>query len=915
MLLGVLAIHHKLNPISSLRAFSALIICIGLATLGTHWVINFSYGAHIMFCSAFLFVILNLFGPYWSGAAVLIVSAISYFWLDGPIYLILICIEVILVSAVFSRKRKRFLFIWDGLFWLIIGAPLTGLLYYLQIGIYSSEMYLQIFMIAMSGLLNGLLGDVIITYLPWRRLFPQMKKRMIYLNQLLTHLSIVAVIGPFLLNMYLDSSQIRDRVEHDSLLFMQTQTQHMMNEMNRMERESKGSTSKIKESIQSGEITEELVRNSANGAIKMGLLYADNNIASSTDGDWFRKQYYTVFNNGLQHLSSSSDSHEVGYYKTGLRYASEFYRWIPENEHYNYETWRWNNGYYVLVTEIAGFSPNQIVAALPISYYQHSTIMAYTNKFIVMFSFCMIATIISLFFNSYLMLSLNKLTKMTTDLPDKLKRQQVFAWPRTAIHEVAALVTNFRIMADRVVEMFLEMRRMNDQLIEQTEMLELSEERLQQLAYYDTLTGLPNRYHFSLDLERSLEESVKSNQTLAVMFIDLDRFKHVNDTLGHDVGDLLLTEVSQRLDQIFRDSTQAMCARLGGDEFVVVLRDVERSNVNTYAEAIIEKLSLGFHVQSHELFVAASIGVSLFPQDGDSLTSMLKNADTAMYVAKDKGGSCYQYYDQITVDQIPERMMLENHLRKALERDEMLLYYQPLLDEKGTIIAAEALIRWSHPMHGFVSPAQFIPLAEETGLIIPIGEWVLRTACMQHLIWVREGLPKIQMSVNVSLRQFSNQDFVQVVDRVIEETGMDPKYLILEITEGYVQHHMEHAISVLGQLKERGIQIAIDDFGTGYSSLSRLHKLPIHILKLDQSFVRHLPTDEVNASIVKTVIQLGHSLDVAVAAEGIETEEELQFLQSQGCDKFQGYLFSRPIPAAQFIATFADFNLKKNLTS
>lgn len=904
LLLGVFAIHRKLNPISSLRAFSALIVCIGLATLGTHWVINFSYGAHMMFCSAFLFVILYLFGPYWSGAAVLIVCGISYFWLDGPSYLILICIEVILVSVVFSRKRKRFLFIWDGLFWLILGAPLAGTLYYLQTGIYSSDMFLQIAMVAMSGLLNGLLGDVIITYLPWRRLFPQMKKRTIYLNQLLTHLSIVAVIGPFLLNMYLDSSQIQERVERDSLLFMQTQTQHIMNEMYRMERESKG--------IQSKEMTEELVRNSADGAIKVGLFDENRRIASSTDDNWFMKQYEMVLQNGLQYISSRSDVDEVG---SGLRYASKFYRWIPAKERYNYETSRWNNGYYVLVTEITGPSPHQIISALPISYYQHSTIMAYTNKFIVMFSFCVIATIISLFFNSYLMLSLNKLTKMTTDLPDKLKRQQVFAWPRTSIHEVAALVTNFKIMADRVVEMFLEMRRMNDQLIEQTEMLEQSEERLQQLAYYDTLTGLPNRYHFSLDLERSLEQSLKQNQTLAVMFIDLDRFKHVNDTLGHDVGDLLLTEVSRRLNQIFQESAQVTCARLGGDEFVVVIRDVERMDVDTYAEMIIEKLSHGFHVQDHELFVAASIGVSLFPQDGDSLTSMLKHADMAMYVAKDKGGCCYQYYDQITEDYIPERMMLENHLRKALEREELLLYYQPLLDDKGTIIAAEALIRWEHPTHGFISPAQFIPLAEETGLIIPIGEWVLRAACMQHLEWVEKGLPKIQMSVNVSLRQFSNQDFVEVIDRVLEETGMDPAFLILEITEGYVQHNIDHAISVLGQLKERGIQIAIDDFGTGYSSLSRLHKLPIHILKLDQSFVRHLPTDKVNASIVKTVIQLSHSLDVAVAAEGIETDEELQFLQSQGCDKFQGFLFSRPIPASQFMASFEDLNRTKNLTS
>jgi len=304
------------------------------------------------------------------------------------------------------------------------------------------------------------------------------------------------------------------------------------------------------------------------------------------------------------------------------------------------------------------------------------------------------------------------------------------------------------------------------------------------------------------------------------------------------------------------------------------------------------------------LFVAASIGISQYPQDGDSLTSMLKHADTAMYVAKDKGGSCYQYYNEITAEHIPERMLLENQLRKAQERGELLLHYQPLLNDRGEVIAAEALIRWNHPIRGYVSPSQFIPLAEETGLIIPIGEWVLRTACLQHLTWAAEGMPNIQMSVNVSLRQFSKDDFIASVDRVLAETGFDPQYLILEITEGYVHHDMEHAIDVLRQLKARGIQIAIDDFGTGYSSLSRLRNLPIHMIKLDQSFVRHLPSDQVNASIVKTVIELGRSLEVAVTAEGIETEEELAFLRDSGCDKFQGYLFSKPIAADAFASIY-----------
>lgn len=903
---------RKLSPFSSVRSFVVLVCFILLAIAGTRWVFNFSYGAQLLFCSAFLFVILYLFGLYWASAAAVLVTTFSYFVLDGPIYLLLVSVEIIIVGSVYSRK-KRFLFIWDGLFWAVLGAPLAGLLFYLQTGSLSSEMYLQMFMIAMNGLLNGLIGDVIITYLPWKRLFPQMKKRTIYLNQLLTHLSIMAVIGPFLLNTYLDSFQIRERVEHDSFLFIENQTRHLMDELYRLNEAGKQGSSMISVD-QNGHLTEQLKHNSANGVIKMGVFFKDGSLAAASESDWFMDQHEKILQADVQLISSSAFYQDARSDKTNPDYSYTFIRSIPTGKHYDYDTWRWNNGFYILTTILKNRELNKIVTAIPISYYQQSTITAYMNKFIAMFTFCAIATVMSLFFNSFLMSSLNQLMRMTTDLPSKLRKQQYFAWPRTAIYEFSALVTNFRIMSDRVVQMFREMKVMNDQLMAQTKMLEKSEERLQQLAYYDTLTGLPNRHHFSLYLERAIDEAEQHGYTLAVLFIDLDRFKHVNDTLGHDVGDLLLADVAKRLGALFDPKTNATCARLGGDEFVVVLQNVSREEIDKQAEAIIADLTGAFEVKRHELFVAASIGISLYPQDGDDYTAMLKNADTAMYHAKDKGGSCYQYYDEMKSDRIPERMMLENSLRKAMERGEILLHYQPLLDDHGAVVAAEALIRWEHPERGFISPAQFIPLAEETGQIIPIGEWVLRTACEQHLKWLGEGLPPIRMSVNVSLRQFSNQDFVKNVDRILLETQFDPSYLILEITEGYFHTNTEHAICILKQLNDRGIQIAIDDFGTGYSSLSRLRKLPIHILKLDQSFVRHLPSDHINASIAKTVIQLGHSLNVKVAAEGIETLEELEFLHNNGCDKYQGYLFSRPLSPEQFSMQFSSFSTKEAKT-
>ena len=424
----------------------------------------------------------------------------------------------------------------------------------------------------------------------------------------------------------------------------------------------------------------------------------------------------------------------------------------------------------------------------------------------------------------------------------------------------------------------------------------LAEERLQHLAHHDGLTDLPNRLLFMDRLGQSLSRVRWHKRLVAVLFLDLDHFNRINDTLGHDTGDLLLKAVAQRLSSCVREGDTV--ARIAGDEFTIILSDVAQAeDVPKVTQKIVDTIANPFVVAGRELFVTTSMGISLFPNDGQDGQTLLKNANAAMYRAKEQGRNHYQHYSPAMNVRTLERLALENSLRHALERKELLLHYQPRVDlETGQIMGVEALLRWQYPNLGLVPPNQFIPLAEETGLIIPIGEWVLRTACQQNKLWQTMGLLPIRVAVNLSPRQFEKKDFVKTVAKVLKDTDLDPHYLELELTESLIMKSAETSITTLRQLNAMGIQISIDDFGTGYSSLSYLRRFPIQALKIDQSFVRDITTDPDDSVIVTAMIILAHSLKLKVIAEGVETKEQLDFLRSLKCHEMQGYYFSRPLP-------------------
>jgi diguanylate cyclase (GGDEF)-like protein/PAS domain S-box-containing protein len=427
-----------------------------------------------------------------------------------------------------------------------------------------------------------------------------------------------------------------------------------------------------------------------------------------------------------------------------------------------------------------------------------------------------------------------------------------------------------------------------------------AEEKIHYLAHHDPLTGLPNRSLVQDRLVHALARAARNRRVVALLFLDLDRFKTINDSLGHPTGDRLLQQVALRIRACVRESDTV--SRQGGDEFLLVVSDLrDAAEARLIAQKILESLAEPFEIDNHSIAISFSIGISVYPDDGDDFQSLQRKADIAMYHAKDAGRNTYRFFtEQMNRDSL-EKLRLEAHLRRALENREFSLHYQPQVDlATGRVIGAEALIRWHRPELGDIPPGQFIPIAEESGLIIPIGEWVLREACRQNRAWQAAGFAPMTVAVNLSALQFQRGDIVGIVVRILDETGLPPAHLELELTESLLLQNAARTMNALDQLKALGVKLSIDDFGTGYSSLAYLKRLSVDKLKIDQSFVRDLPHDPEDAAIVQAIISMAHGLSLATIAEGVETPEQASILERQGCDEAQGYFYARPLPAGDF---------------
>lgn len=435
-----------------------------------------------------------------------------------------------------------------------------------------------------------------------------------------------------------------------------------------------------------------------------------------------------------------------------------------------------------------------------------------------------------------------------------------------------------------------------------------AEEQIRLLAYYDALTGLPNRRFFLQQLEQALLFANRNDRMIAVLFLDLDRFKLVNDTLGHGVGDRLLQDVADRLLRCVRrgdclaradeEGPPSLVSRLGGDEFTIMLSEIDHfQDIAKVARRILEAVSLPYALEGQEVFISTSIGISLYPFDACTASDLIRNADGAMYHAKEQGRNGYQIYDESMNARALERIILESQLHKALKEEEFTIFYQPQVSTRtGQVVGIEALVRWNSRELGLVEPGRFLPLAEEIGLVIQIDQWVMMHACRQHKIWIDAGLPPVTLALNISGQHFMKNELLESVMAILADSGLDPGLLELELTEGVLMAHTEKTVKTLKALKGMGVRLAIDDFGTGFSSLSYLKRFPLDVLKIDRSFINEITTDPDDAAITLATIEMAHTLKLQVIAEGVETQAQLDFLLKNGCDIYQGYLFSRPIP-------------------
>ncbi len=440
-----------------------------------------------------------------------------------------------------------------------------------------------------------------------------------------------------------------------------------------------------------------------------------------------------------------------------------------------------------------------------------------------------------------------------------------------------------------------------------------AEESIRQLAYYDSITGLPNRSLFKEHLNMALYQAERNNSKVAVMFLDLDNFKRVNDSLGHVAGDQLLKSISKRIQESVRCSdlaardvsdVDASLARLGGDEFTILLSDLHSTkHVEVVAQRVLERIAEPVTLSGNKVVVSASIGISIYPEDGEDIDTLLKNADAAMYEVKAKGRNGVFFCNDSLRQQNQDRLRLESELRKALEQDQLALFYQPKVDaQTHETLGFEALVRWIHPDRGMISPMDFIPAAEDSGLIVPMGKWIIRAACRQHQAWCKAGIPPVRISVNLSGHQFADDQLITAIQDILKETQMQAEYLEFEITETVLMQDEGATLNILNEMKAMGVRISIDGFGTGYSSISYLKHFPIDVLKIDRSFIKGLPEDEQDASITTAIIMMAKALNLGIIAEGVETTEQLAFLCGKQCDQIQGYLFSPPVAAEKAAA-------------
>lgn len=837
-------------------------------------------GITFNFYSLCLILLIKLYGFRLTMLVAVPIQILSIIFLDNPYWNIVSILEILVLSAASNYRPRVNIIIWDCLFWVLIGAPLS--LFLFKTDMSDSITYIEIIQICQyvfNALINVFLADFILNYVPFDNFRSAKIYRtsyMINFNRALFHLSVFITILPFVMSITINNYNNYQTQSNAVLNTSQEISEKIKNEIWRWNYEDRKKLNQFS-LLHKGYINEFINKTSQKGKYEIVITDENKKIIYSSDPslktqsvfDWKDKQNIHDMNSNL-HTAFPTANHDMP------------------------PMIRWGQGFYLYEEYVKEFSIYIHVKFLMGTYHE-SVLVSYGYQLQFFILCILIAILFSAIVNQFLIKTISKLATMTTGLPNKLKQTDEIKWPTSNVQEIKSLINNFKYMSDNLKQMFQETYTMNDKLESQAKMLRMSQNDLHKLAYYDVLTELPNRLYFQYYLSELINELKDNNDyKVAVMFVDMDKFKQINDTLGHDQGDKLLQIIAKKLDAFQNENITIF--RLGGDEFVIVMKCKEVKEAEVLALKILSIATQPVKLLGSLIYIGFSIGISVFPDDDDNQDSLLKNADIAMYSAKEKGGNCIEFFNLRKKNEISERVVIENALRDALDQRQFEVYYQPKMSTRtGHISSMEALVRWKHPTLGNISPEKFITIAEETGLIVDIDLWVMIESCRQLKKWQQSGLARIPVAVNVSAQDFYRHDLLDIVQTVLQKTGLQPCYLKIEVTESIFIKNIEDVIDTIKKLNKIGVKVSIDDFGKGYSSLNQLLRLPVQEVKLDDVFIKNLDKEREKAEIVRCIIELAHSLKLNVVAEGVETKEELSYLKQVRCDEIQGFLFSRPL--------------------
>nr|WP_306812902.1 EAL domain-containing protein [Paenibacillus soyae] len=828
--------------------------------------------------SLFVLLSLRLYG-LWGGLLTAVITGLAgYLFMHHPLLLVIGVMETLVVGLLLRRYSGKILRS-DAIFWAVIGIPYSYYIYSQQYPEGVVDIKLIVCILALNAIFNALFAEIVYHYVLLGRSsgVARTNRQPSSISQLLLHFALGIVMVSFLLNMLINSAGSFKEVS----LYVQSMVTISTTTVKKEWGAVGDSLTAPKNDVQLRRL-QFVIDRYASDTYTFCFVGRDHKVVASNHRGWIGRSFdpwqerdYDYAGNSL-YISNSREAEG----------RTELYTW--HKEHFLYvEEMKDGSGYFALMFPIQAYYPYLFG-----KYYTH---------FLYLIGFAAAAILVSMMINRSFTKGLQRLASSTRNLPLKLKQNNALAIPDSHIVEFHSLIMNFKHMAGSLLHLFHESQRNNERLQAQAQLLQRSEEQLHQLAYYDMLTGLPNRLQFNRHFQEliAMSEAAGKSIKVAVLFTDINRFKQVNDTLGHALGDQLLRMAAGRFQAL--NSKSRSVFRLGGDEFVFLLLYRQEEELAGCAEAIRDSFSVPFVIEGMPLYMTVSIGISMYPQDGEDMNAIIRNADIAMYNAKEEGDGYFRYYKPNLLPLIAEKMQLENGLYKALQENQFYLQYQPKMSSvTGELCGIEALIRWNHPELGFIPPDKFIPLAEESGFIMEIDRWVFREACRQNKAWQDAGLKRASVSVNISARHFYQGNLKEMITEELQATGLEPQYVSLEITEGVFMRNIEKVIETIQHLRGLGIQISIDDFGTGYSSLSQLQRLPISDVKLDRSFIRGITIEDKRSSIVRAIIELAHSMNMRVVAEGVETPDEADFCRNLNCDELQGYLFSRPLPASDF---------------